>query len=115
MVTLTAMVGGCGGGSSSSSNGAPTGLDDPALTETTTQGGQMEAAQWNAYSPAEQEAYRRGFDDCNQMVADANSPSYDPAGAADRSEQLGEGAEGDGCRDGIAGLPLAGSGIPVPP
>ncbi len=107
MVALAVLLAGCGGGSGN-------GLDDPALTGTTSTLGAMEAERWNAYTPAEKDAYRVAFDQCNAWV-DTSSDAFNPTKAADYREANIDNAKGDGCADGIAGLPLAGSGIPVPP
>jgi hypothetical protein len=104
-VVMLALAG-CGGGDP---------LDNPALTATTTRGGRSDAAQWNAYSAEEKTEYRRAFTLCNGW-ADVNSPSFDQSGkkAADYVNSHQGTAAADGCSDGISGLPLAGSGIPVP-
>jgi hypothetical protein len=76
----------------------------------------MEAAQWKAYSASEKADYRRAFARCNAWVADPLSPTFDQSGTkAGKYALAHQGtATGDGCSDGIAGLPLAGSGIRVP-
>jgi hypothetical protein len=96
-------------------------LSNPSLTSTTGKFGQIEARQWNGYAPAEQAAYGAAFDLCNGWV-DTRAATFDGTGMkASGYVQAHEDAHGvrdasaDGCADGIAGLPLAGSGIPVPP
>jgi hypothetical protein len=86
----------------------------PELTSTV--GKQNEIDQWNSYTPDEQQAYADAFSLCNGW-ADVNSPTFDVSAkkaAAYVEAHFNSSAE-DGCRDGVAGLPLAGSGIPVPP
>lgn len=94
-------------------------LDDPTLTLAAAN--PNDVALWDSYTTGERAAYRDAFDLCNGWV-DVNSPTYTPdtpQQAADyqTSHEDANGnltAAGQGCADGIAGLPLAGSGIPVP-
>ena len=96
-------------------------LKDPSLAATQGSVGKDEANQWNVYSAAQQAHYRRAFALCSGW-ADVNSPIYDASAtkAADyvREHEDSRGvrdARGYACADGSAGLPEAGSGIPVPP
>jgi hypothetical protein len=104
-LALSIAITGCGGKSNP--------LDNPALMATTSTLGEMEAERWNAYTRSEQAAYRSAFNLCNGWV-DTASPTFDPTKASDYQSAHQGTATGDGCADGIAGLPLAGSGIQVP-
>jgi hypothetical protein len=94
-------------------------LDDPTLTSAAAN--PNDAKVWNSYNAEGKTEYRYAFDLCNGWV-DTSSPRYTPdtpGQAADyaTSHEDANGnytAAGQGCVDGIAGLPLGGSGIPVP-
>jgi hypothetical protein len=71
---------------------------------------QEERDQWKAFTPAEGDDYRRGFEICNDLVT-----NYHSVKAARLAQKDIGTARNIGCQDGIAGLPLEGSGIRVLP